>query len=65
MKYSEIKNKNTEEVKNLLKERKTRLQELSFLLPQGKIKNVRELRFIKKDIAQIMTFFNLNTHEKT
>ncbi|MCL5011047.1 MAG: 50S ribosomal protein L29 [Patescibacteria group bacterium] len=40
---------------HLLKEKKEKLRELRFDLSSGKVKNVREIRGIKRDIARIAT----------
>jgi large subunit ribosomal protein L29 len=44
-----------QELKNLLQNKKERLRELRFDLIAGKVKNVREIREIKKDIARLNT----------
>ena len=56
MKYSELQIKKLEEVNDLLKEKRFRLRELSFLAARGKMKNVKEVRVVKKDIARILTY---------
>lgn len=58
MKYSDIQSKKPDEAKHLLEEKRTRLRELLFLSSQGKVKNVREMRAVKKDIAQVLTYLN-------
>ncbi len=55
MKMSEIKQKSKEELKELLQEKRSRADELRVLLGQKKFKNVKELHWIKKDIARILT----------
>lgn len=55
MKIVELKQKNKEELRRLLEENKTKVEELRWLLGQKKIKNVREIGQIKKDIARILT----------
>lgn len=50
-----------QELKNLLPHKKERLRELRFDLVAGKMKNVREIREIKKDIARILTFMKHET----
>lgn len=57
MDVSEIKTKNKEEIRQILGEKKERLCQLEFDLASGKVKNVREIREIKKDIARILTVF--------
>jgi large subunit ribosomal protein L29 len=55
MKISELAQKNKSELEKLLQENKERLRVLRFDLAAGKVKNVREIRKIKKDIARILT----------
>ena len=55
MKMKELKQKPPEELASLLKERRERLVDLSFQTHQKKIKNVREIRKIKRDIARLLT----------
>ena len=55
MKALELRPKSKEELAGVLRERKARAEELGFLLGQKKIKNVRELAEVKKDIARILT----------
>jgi len=44
-----------EELSRVLNENQEKLCQLKFNLSQGKIKNVREIRMLKKDIARIKT----------
>ena len=55
MKISELKQKPAEELKKLLQDNRENLRQLEFDLASGKVKNVREIRKIKKDIARILT----------
>lgn len=55
MKIGELRSKSKEEFRALLQENRQRLDELKFLLPQKKVKNVKELAGVKKDIARILT----------
>ena len=55
MKITELRKKTKEELHNLLWGKRTRLNELKFLLAQKKVKNVKESAQIKKDIARILT----------
>jgi large subunit ribosomal protein L29 len=57
MKIAELRQKNPEELKNLLIQKREKLRFLRFGLSSGKIKNVREIRQVKKDIARILTLF--------
>lgn len=58
MKIRELRQKAKEELNQLLQEKKERLCQLNFDLTSGKVKNVREIRMIKKDIARILTVLN-------
>ena len=55
MKIEELKQKNQGELKKILEDSRERLRQLRFDLAAGKVKNVREIRQIKKDIARILT----------
>jgi len=58
MKGQELTQKSIEELKELLKEKQEKLYQMSFDLSSGKVKNVKEIRGAKKDIARIMTEMN-------
>lgn len=55
LKAVELRQKSKPELEKLLEESRKRLLELRFDLVAGKLKNIREIRKIKKDIARIMT----------
>ena len=55
MKSTEMRQKSKEELQALLQNSRDRLRQLRFDLAAGKVKNVREIRLIKKDIARILT----------
>ncbi len=55
MKISELRQKSKEELQRLLIENRERLRGLGFDLASGKVKNVREIRGLKKEIARILT----------
>ncbi|MCX6758398.1 MAG: 50S ribosomal protein L29 [Candidatus Nealsonbacteria bacterium] len=55
MKTKEIRQKNTPELQKLLHEKKGKLGNLNFDLVGGKVKNVKEIRETRKDIAKILT----------
>ncbi len=55
MKSSELKQKPKKELQKLLQNNQDKLRQLRFDLASGKVKNVREIRQIKKDIARILT----------
>jgi len=55
MKISEIRQKSKKELEIMLLERRERLRNLRFDLASGKVKNVREIRELKKEIARVLT----------
>ncbi|PIR72868.1 MAG: 50S ribosomal protein L29 [Candidatus Nealsonbacteria bacterium CG10_big_fil_rev_8_21_14_0_10_36_23] len=55
MKFSELRQRPKPELQKLLAENREKLRQLRFDLASGKVKNVREIRKIKKDIARILT----------
>ncbi|HOK00522.1 MAG TPA: 50S ribosomal protein L29 [Candidatus Pacearchaeota archaeon] len=55
MKAKELKNKTPDELKQLLKEKREKLYQFKVDLSAGKVKDIREIRLIKKDIARILT----------
>lgn len=55
MKVSEIKKKKPAELQKILNEDREKLRRLRFDLSAGKVKNVREVRKIRKDIARLLT----------
>lgn len=55
MKAIDLKKQSDKELRGLLEEKHTRLEELKFLMSQGKVKNVKEAATLKKDIARIFT----------
>ncbi len=55
MKIKELRQKSKEELQKILQDNREKLRQLRFDLDAGKVKNVREIRKIKKEIAQILT----------
>ncbi|MBA7611185.1 50S ribosomal protein L29 [subsurface metagenome] len=55
MKIAELRPKNKKELTKMLTDSKERLRTLKFDLASGKVKNVRLIRGLKKDIARILT----------
>ena len=55
MRFSELRQKSKEEQKQILQDDREKLRQLRFDLSAGKVKNVREIRQIKKDVARILT----------
>jgi len=54
----ELKNKPREELSAMMQDMKKKLQELTFDLMGGKVKNVKSIRETKKTIARIQTFLH-------
>ena len=55
MKTTELRQKSKSELQKLLQDNREKLRQLRFDLAAGKVKNVREIRKTKKDIARILT----------
>ena len=58
MKAVELRKKSEDELKNLIQEKLFRREELILMSRQKKVKNVKELSLVRKDIARIMTILN-------
>ncbi|MCD6429430.1 50S ribosomal protein L29 [bacterium] len=58
MKARDLRNKSTEELHTLLLQQRELLRRLRFDLVAGKVKNIREIREVKKNIARILTIIN-------
>jgi large subunit ribosomal protein L29 len=58
MKINELKDKNIDELKNMLSEKRERVRKLRFDIAVKQVKNNRELRNEKRDIAKILTLIN-------
>ena len=57
---SEFKNKNKQDLIKTLQEKRVALQTFRFGLTGSKVKNVKEARGLRKEIAQILTELNTN-----
>lgn len=62
--FQEIKDKPTAELRKDLAEYRERLRVLKFDLAAGKVKNIREIRVVKKSIAQILTILKVKQEVK-
>lgn len=60
----QLKNKPLPDLQKKLKESRDRLWQLKIDLVAGKVKNVREIRSIRKNIARILTFINEHGRKK-
>jgi len=63
MKIKELRDKNINELENMLSEKQEKLRKLRFDIASKQIKNNRELRNEKKNVARILTLIN-EKHEK-
>ena len=55
MKIQELRKKTKKELNQVLREKREKLRQLRFNLASGKVKNVKEIHMVKKDIARILT----------
>jgi len=58
MKMKELKNKSDEDLKKDLQAMREKLRNFRFDLEAGKVKDVRGIRQLKKDIARVLTLLN-------
>jgi len=58
MDIKEITNKSLSELNHLLSENRKKLDDLGFKVSQNQLKNIREVRVIKKDIAKVLMVLN-------
>lgn len=56
---NEFNNKSTGELKRLLVEKRKKIHDFRFAFAGGKVKNVKEGKVARKDIARILTAINL------
>ncbi len=59
MKIKELRQKSKKELSNLLKENRRKVGQLQFDLASKKLKNVRQVRELRRDIARILTLLNI------
>ena len=55
MKITELRKKSKTDIQKILGNNQKKLRQLRFDLATGKVKNVREIRKIKKEVARILT----------
>ena len=55
MKTSELRKKNKDELQKAVRELKKKLSDLRFKFSSNKLKNVKEINSVKKEIARILT----------
>jgi len=58
MEIGELRQRPKEELKKLLQESRDKMRQMKFDLSSGKIKNVRGIRQIRKEIAVMLTVIN-------
>ena len=61
MDITDLKNKTDKDLREILVEKRRTLRELSFQVSEKQLKNVREIRQVRKNIAQILTLLNKNS----
>jgi len=62
--FQETKDRPAAELQKNLAEYQERLRVLKFDLAAGKVKNIREIRAVKKNIAQILTILKVKQEVK-
>jgi large subunit ribosomal protein L29 len=58
MKIKELRQKTEKELKDILAENRTKLGKLKFDLASKKLKNVSEIKELRREIARILTILN-------
>ena len=64
MKNAEIRDMNEEQIKKFIDEKQTQAVKLRFNIASRQLKNHREYRTIKKDIAKALTILKEKTSKK-
>jgi large subunit ribosomal protein L29 len=62
MKVKELRQKSKDDLNKILQDDREKMRQIRFDLSSGKVKNVREINKIKKDIARILTILNEKSH---
>jgi ribosomal protein L29 len=57
IKIKELRQKSESELQIMVKQNREKLRQLKFDAASKKLKNVNEIKFIKRQIAQILTIF--------
>jgi len=65
MEFKEIKNKKTGDLHGLLAELREKLRVLRFKDSGKQLKNIREIRVVRNDIARVLTALNNEQKENT
>ena len=61
MDKAEIKNKSKKDLQEMLVEKQDKLRELRFQTNESQLKNVRSIRKVRKEVAQILTLIRLRS----
>ncbi len=59
----ELKTRPAADLARMIKESNEKLRQLRFDLAAGKVKNVSEIHKIKKGVARMKTFINMENHQ--
>ena len=54
-KFTQLEKRTVEELRNLLESNQEKLRQLRFDLATGKVKDVKKISRVKKEVAQILT----------
>ncbi len=65
MDFKELKTKSISELHSILAEWRDKLRELRFKDSNKQLKNIREIRAIKRNIARVLTLINKNKYEES
>jgi len=58
MKFKELKDKTEVELKKLVAANREKLRDLRFKVANKQLKNIRDIRKLKKEVAQALTILN-------
>jgi ribosomal protein L29 len=64
MDFKELKTKTIAELQNILSDLRDKLRDFRFKDSSKQLKNIREIRKTKKNIAQVLTLINKNKENK-
>jgi ribosomal protein L29 len=60
MEYKELKTKSESELRAILAQDREKLRDLGFKVSSNQLKNIREVRVLKKSIAKILFLLSVN-----
>lgn len=60
----ELKSKSAAELQKVLASSREKLRDLRFKVSQNQLKNIREVRMLKKKISRVLTLLNQKTAKK-